>query len=171
MDFLEKDLEQIIFESSTDKLHERGLFIYGNRRRQVRIGNYGVSDMITHERPYFNAHLGYVVKGTFTIYEFKKDVVNISAFLQAVRYLKGLRNYLDKRGKDHLYNYRIKLVGKSIDLNSSFSYLTDIISQDLSDLHIDAESGFSLDVFTYSYDIDGVQFTNEYGYKLKDEVF
>ncbi len=44
MKFLEKDLEQIIFESGMDSLNERGLYIRGKRLRQVRIGNYGIAD-------------------------------------------------------------------------------------------------------------------------------
>lgn len=46
-DFLEKTLEDIIFETSNDDLKERGLWICGNKKRQVKIGNYGIADLIT----------------------------------------------------------------------------------------------------------------------------
>ena len=47
MSFLEKDLEDIIFETDNDLLFEHGLFIDGQKKRQVRIGNYGIADLIT----------------------------------------------------------------------------------------------------------------------------
>ena len=53
MRFLEKDLEQIIHESGMDQLNERGLPIDGKMFRQMRIGNYGIADLITVTRPMY----------------------------------------------------------------------------------------------------------------------
>ena len=50
MKFLEKDLEEIIFETSNKELNERGLFVYGKKYRQLRIGNYGVADLVVVDR-------------------------------------------------------------------------------------------------------------------------
>ena len=38
MEFLEKDLEQIIWEASDNDLEDAGLDFYGKRFRQLRIG-------------------------------------------------------------------------------------------------------------------------------------
>ena len=40
MDFLEKDLEDIIYNASNEQLDKRGLRVRGKRFRQLRIGNY-----------------------------------------------------------------------------------------------------------------------------------
>jgi hypothetical protein len=50
MNFLEKNLEDIIFETHENKLRDRGLEISGKKLRQLRIGNYGIADMITYTR-------------------------------------------------------------------------------------------------------------------------
>ena len=44
MNFLEKNLEDIIFETDNVDLRKRDLFIFGKKKRQVRIGNYGTCD-------------------------------------------------------------------------------------------------------------------------------
>lgn len=171
MDFLEKDLEEIIFNTDSQTLYNRGLYVFGKRKRQLKIGQYGIADMITLKRPCLHPYLNFPVKGVVTVYEFKKDTINVSAFLQAVRYLKGIQRYLEKRNKNHLYDYEICLVGKSIDLNSSFSYLTDIVSSNIGETPMHFDSRFSLSVYTYSYDIDGLMFTQEYNYKQSSEGF
>src|SRR5689334_20163596 len=102
MRFLEKNLEDIIYEADLDSLHSRGLTIHGKRLRQVKIGNYGIADLITIERDVFN--YAYAVQDTIkpfitvTVFELKKEIVNIHTFLQAVKYLKGIKRYLAHRG-------------------------------------------------------------------------
>ena len=53
MKFLEKDLEEIIWDAyKNDKLsliNNRGLFINGLIKRQLRIGNYGIADLVQEE--------------------------------------------------------------------------------------------------------------------------
>jgi hypothetical protein len=171
MEFLEKDLEEIIFNANISDLHERGLYVDGIKKRQLRIGNYGIADMVTLERPHYNPYLNATLKGTITIYEFKKDSINISAFLQAIRYLKGIRRYLKKRNIEDNYNYKITLVGRSIDLSSSFVYLTDLISSYDLQVRLEEESVFKLSIYTYSYDIDGLNFDEVSDYKLTHEGF
>lgn len=171
MEFLEKDLEQIIYESGSEQLLEKGLYVYGKRKRQLKIGNYGVADMVTIVRPNYNFTFKEAYKGIITVYEFKKDKVSVSTFLQAIRYLKGIQRYLESRGKMELYNYQIVLVGREMDLSSSFSYLTDMISSNLYEVGINDENKFSLDVYTYKYKIDGLEFEREADYKLIEEGF
>jgi len=47
MNFLEKNLETILIETPNELLRNRGLKIYGKKRNQVRLGNYGIADLIT----------------------------------------------------------------------------------------------------------------------------
>lgn len=165
MNFLEKDLEDILFSTDSDILSDRGLNIYENRKRQLRVGNYGVLDMIAYE---FEK-----VKGCrFTslhiqLIELKKDEVNIDTFLQAINYAKGIQSYLDKRNLNKvLFDIQIILIGKMIDKSSSFVYITDLFGGKDS-----CNSIVDIDFYEYKYKIDGLYFEQIYGYKLINEGF
>ena len=160
MNFLEQDLEEIIYTGDFEELEERGIYIPGILRRQVKIGNYGIADLISIIRPYYNSD-GYREKGTIIIYELKRKKIDVNAFLQALRYAKGIKRYLEKKGYEYRYNLEIVLIGKEIDTVSPFCFLPDFIEQD----------DFHLSMYTYSYDIDGIQFKNESGYRLAEEGF
>lgn len=168
MKFLEKDLEQIIYESGIDAVNKKGLPINGKMLRQLKIGNYGIADLITFQRPFYetvpNAY-GTTYKrreqGVITVYELKKDRVSIGAFLQAVRYTKGIRSYLEKRNKLHLYDIKIVLIGKEIDVDGAFCYLPEILNMETN----------LIEFYTYTFDIDGILFTEKMGYSLINEGF
>lgn len=167
MEFLEKDLEQIIWEASDKELSERGLFLRGKRFRQLRIGNYGIADLVTvHRQERYEDFID--GKLIITVYELKKDKIGISAFLQALNYCKGISSYLRKRGFSD-YTLSIVLVGKSIDSSGSFIYLTDLIGN-YSD---NDDKGFlnKIEYYAYSYKIDGLSFKEESGYSLIEEGF
>ena len=85
MNFLEQNLEQIIFESDRNDLKDCGLAISGKLLRQKRIGNYGIADIISVEK--IN-NLGFPIL-KITVYELKRDIINNDSFLQALSYLKG----------------------------------------------------------------------------------
>lgn len=162
MDFLERDLEDIIFNSTQEQLKERGLFIPKNRKRQFRIGKYGVCDIIAFDKPKYDDEdffCGHHAKEIY-ILELKKNEVDINAVIQGFRYAKGVRRYLDKRGKTD-YHLNVTIIGKYINLASDFVYLFDAISG----------YGYSISVLTYKYDVDGLKFTKHSGYYLKDEGF
>lgn len=149
MEFLEKDLEQIIWETDEQTLFERGLAINGRKYRQLKIGNYGIADIVTFEREHGINHM------KFTVYELKKEVINVSALLQAYSYVKGISSYLKFRGWD--YEFEVVLIGKQIETSTSFCYLTDLID--------------NFFVFTYHMDIDGLFFTPQINYDLKNKGF
>lgn len=156
MDFLEKDLEQIIWDSwNEDKgetLSNRGLEMFHNRLfRQLKIGNYGIADLVGVSRYPRGLHI--------TIYELKKETIGISAFLQAVGYARGIQRYLEYRGFKYNIYINIVLIGKHIDTKSTFCYLPDIINVDK----------FELSNYTYFYSIDGVYFETHLGFKIKNE--
>lgn len=166
MKFLEKDLEEILFNSDRKELSERGLPIHGKMYRQLRIGNYGIADLVTFTKEThiyegeFRSHSIYV-----TIYELKKDKVGISTFLQAVGYLKGIDRYIRARNFKNISGvvYDIVLIGSSVDTSSTFSYLQDYL--------LNEECSYFLGNYTYSYDVDGIRFSRQHGYSLVNEGF
>lgn len=167
MDFLEKDLEDIIFDAPNEELRERGFCIEGEKIRQLRIGNYGVSDIITMERPRympiypedkFAKYAGHQGKIIITIYELKKDAIDMDTFLQVIRYYKGVKSWLRRKtDRLHKYDINIVLVGRSMSDRSGFKYIPEI-----SDI---------ITFYTYSYSIEGLVFKIEDSWKLIDEGF
>ena len=178
MNFLEKDLEQIIYEADKELLAEKGLRINGKLLRQVRIGNYGIADLLSIERPYYHTYFETHLKGTITIYELKKDNISVSAFLQAVGYAKGVIRYMEGHPKDtqvnsiENYNINIVLIGKNIDKNSEFVYLADLLTNHfMGDNNLDEPFILTLQMFTYNYDFNGINFTKMENYSLVNEGF
>lgn len=150
MNFLEKNLEDIIFDTPNERLQERGLDISGIKKRQVSIGNYGICDLISIEREGNSFYI--------KVYELKKELINVDAFLQAVKYKKGIERYFEKHlsKKGWICQVSIVLIGKTIDTKNSFCYLSEY-------------TGF--DFFTYDYNFDGINFTQKYGYSKINEGF
>ena len=160
MQFLEKNLEDIIFNTPNHLLRERGLAIYGKKKRQVRIGNYGVADILV-----FDKGLYYTTTESesfryglcINVLELKQEQINVSTLLQATRYAKGISSYLTKYRKVY-YPVRVCLIGSSIDKQTSFPYLSDFLFEFMS-------------IYTYKYDFDGIKFNREFDYKLPVEGF
>ena len=165
MEFLEKDLEEVIFNSDKGELSQRGLYLEcGKLFRQFRIGNYGIADLVHAYFEYdcvFNDEgdpIGYRKSKLYiNVIELKKDKIGISAFLQAVNYLKGIKRYFEKKNYSMDVDYKITLIGKSIDTSGSFCYLPDVMD--------------CLELYVYRYDFDGVYFDEQRKYKLTDEGF
>jgi hypothetical protein len=168
MKFLEKDLEAIIFETDKEFLNGRGLkCAFGDSiyKRQVRVGNYGIIDILQIDRIQYGYYPGsYLI---FTVYELKKNQISVNTFLQALRYCKGISRYLESRGFSKDYVFRINLIGDSIDIGD-FIYLTDMI---LTTEPPCSESIDSVDYYTYEYLADGIYFKRHSEYSLKDEGF
>ena len=178
MNFLEKDLEQIIYEADKELLAEKGLRVNGKLLRQVRIGNYGIADLVSIERPYYHTHFEFHCKGTITIYELKKENISVSAFIQAVGYAKGIMRWMEQHPKNleiissSNYNINIILIGKNIDKKSEFLYLADLLNvENLCDNNPLENFNLTLQMFTYKYDIDGIKFENHSDYSLINEGF
>jgi hypothetical protein len=165
MKFLERDLEEIIWNADKELLSERGLTLSGKFKRQLRIGNYGIADIVTFEKPdydFVNNEKILYGHGRIQVIELKNDSISISAFLQAVRYIKGIKSYLKKRQfNTNDFQYVITLIGRKLDTESDLIYLPDIINT----------SNISVELYTYKYDFDGITFVEEYGYKLSNEGF
>lgn len=167
MKFLEKDLEDIIWESDRTKLSERGLTIKGKLKRQLRIGDYGIADLVSFEKQtaiYGNRYL------KITVYELKKDKIGISAFLQAINYVRGIKSYIKMRNKNIQVSFNIVLVGKEVDASGSFCFISNLIRENNETIKYD---GFldNVDFYTYKYSIDGLKFTPENNYDLSKNGF
>jgi hypothetical protein len=174
MKFLEKDLEQIIFESGRDSLREKGLPVYGKMFRQLRIGKYGIADLVTFTRPMYDGpQRKYFVPGQITIYELKKDQIGIASFLQSLNYVKGIQRYLEKKGKQEKYIINLVIIGKELDKTGSFCYIHNLLS--IKNEYYDLESNLSesgeISFYTYEYTLDGLKFNYESEYVKNDEGF
>ena len=171
MEFLEKDLEQIIFETNNATLQERSLWLRGKRFRQLKIGNYGIADIVTIDRPFRMDRDNIHIKGIIQVVELKKDKIGVSAFMQALGYAKGISSYLEKRDLLDLFTVEIVLVGKYIDKNSSFIYLVDLMQQSEERYVGDGNNNICISCYTYNMNIDGLTFESHSGYKLTNEGF
>lgn len=149
MYFLEKDLEQIIFETDNDLLYQRGLNVVGSKVRQLNIGRYGTADLVAFKR--------YQSMIIITVYELKLKDINVSAFLQAVGYVRGIQKYIDTKYPNWCVDYRIALVGKNLDLEGNFSFLPNIFP--------------NVALYTYDYGFDGIVFKRHENYVLTNAGF
>lgn len=192
MDFLEKDLEQIIYEATDEQLAPFD-FPMGIRKRQLNIGGYGVADLVFFEKVSVgpvkynedgNPYQDVIDSGLcITVCEFKKDIVDASTFLQAIRYCKGISKYLEKRNF-YSYYFNILLIGRKLNTSSDFIFLPDIINQnnrftymgtDMEEHYIQGayfNQGLNkVDIKTYSYSFNGIQFQDHADYKPTNEGF
>jgi hypothetical protein len=177
MNFLEKDLEQIIYEADKELLAEKGLRVNGKLLRQVRIGNYGIADLVSIQRPYQDTVFEYQEKGLITIYELKKDNISVSAFLQAIGYAKGIMRWMQQHPKKikclniENYDINIVLIGKNIDKSSEFIFLNDLLDSSHLGYTYIQKPFLCVEMFTYEYDINGIYFKQHIGYKKTNEGF
>jgi hypothetical protein len=176
MKFLEKTLEDIIYDTPADEIFKRGLTVQGKCYRQLKIGNYGIADLIYVRKDYEIDYVKDLYRNpslVINVIELKKNKININTFLQALGYCKGISRYLKLRGFTR-FCFEITLIGQTIDESDSFCYLTDLIAPSY-DLHYRLEefhdSIMNLSFFTYNYQFDGIRFNKINGYKLTDEGF
>ena|SRR5690606_11647806 len=167
MEFLEKDLEQIIWETDNELLQDREFWICGKKHRQLKIGNYGIADIVTFNRMYDVYRKPFL---EVTIYELKKEKISMSSFLQAVRYTKGIQEYFAHRGLfEEKVFFNIVLCGKSIDTASDFIFLADLMHNATD--YIIPNSINSLRFYTYKYNFNGIMFEEIGSYRLKNNGF
>lgn len=171
MNFLEKDLEQIIFETPNDILEEMGLYLEGKKYRQLSIGNYGRADIIYASRcTRLRASKEFPVRPFLhiNVLEIKKDTISVSAFLQALRYCKGIKDYFLHRKKSFSCVFTITLIGRQIDFKSDLIYLSEMVS---SDRIYTYDAIADINFYSYDYGIDGISFKEEWGYGLINKGF
>jgi hypothetical protein len=93
-----------------------------------------------------------------TVCELKRDKVGVSAFLQAIRYARGIQSYFYENTSIEV-TLSVIVMGNSVDV-SDFVYMIDLLG-----------NTDTLRAYTYTYDVDGIKFESISGYKLKDEGF
>lgn len=172
MKFLEKDLEDYIFKSSSKSLEDCGLYFIGKKYRKLRIGSYGISDLIYFRRPFYNPYEQIFCKGEITVMELKKDKISVSSFFQAVRYVRGIQRYIEmhRPNLDGKINYNIVLIGSDVNEDSDIRYLTSIFpSFDFSEISTDVKTSVSL--FTYELIDDFIVFSEASSLKMNNEKF
>lgn len=164
MEFLEKDLETIIHEADKNELEKRGLRIKGILKRQLRIGNYGIADLVTYKKGIYCPEIDYREPFEVTVYELKKDVIDVNTFLQALGYLKGIKSYIEKRYDYEVeINFNIVLVGKNVIKTGNFIFLTDFLG--------DLQNSITLELIEYRYEFDGIHFKKISNYSLINDGF
>ena len=145
MNFLEQDLESIIYKTPNDILRSRGLdIIDGHKKRQVNFKDFGIADLVTINKS---------ENGTFVInvFELKKEEINTSTLFQALNYTTAISLYLmhkqDKCSYYRKYDFDIKitLIGKKYTKNDCIIRFPLVFSK-------------NLNLFTYSYDFNGIHF-------------
>jgi len=177
MKFLEKDLEEIIWDvcrtGNTKPLLERGLDIKGHFRRQLYIGAYGIADIVSFKFGYWN----YADELLFetedidpcnipdygralevTVFELKRNSVDAITFMQAVGYVKGIQKYLANRGTEgYKIFYKIVLIGATIEDTGNFIFIPDIFK--------------GVSFLTYEYQFNGINFLKQKNYGLVEDRF
>ncbi len=156
MGFLEKDLEDIIFEADREELLKRGLPIRGKVYRQLQIGNYGRADLVSVERG-FDFIDGVFERVLFiNVFELKKDALTIDALIQAKRYASGIRRFLDKRDFSHSAIINTTIIGNSINSGGDWIYML---------------NDYKIKTYTYDYRFDGIFFTRHNDWSLVNDGF
>lgn len=162
MTFLERELEDIIYENSSFEenrqyLQSRNFPImdHGVMLRQVDLSEYGIADLI-------DVFIGWKRKGyerfiKIDIYELKKEEVNWDTFHQAVKYMRGVKLFLREYFPNHRLFLHTYLIGKTIDVKSNFCFTPSVFD--------------NISVYTYKYAIDGLSFKEEEGYVVNSNKF
>jgi len=161
MEFSEKELEDMILSIPKEEIKKRGLVIKGKILRQLRIGSYGVADIVSINRaPLYGGGNGLEI----TIYELKKDKIDFSSLLQLIRYTKGIRSYLDQRTNNIPYFFNLILIGNRISSENGFIFLPEVMTSTIWDTCPCGEVQ-AIDFYTYSLNYNGIQFM-----RLEDKV-
>ena len=151
MEILEKDIEDVVWylaNNNREKLYEIGFpELHRHTLRQVRLGEYGVADIIAWDVLTGMLDGVKLRKVSVQIIEFKKDVIGHAALMQSHRYETAIREILQSFDIhfDEIICWHI-LVGSDIDHFGDFPFL-------YSNMH-------STIIATYKHDlVDGTKFS------------
>lgn len=149
MDFLEKDLEDIIWNASQtdigrEELKKRGLEIHGKMYRQVNLGDYGRCDLLTISIDDKNVCVH--------IYELKKDELSTSTLIQVLKYKRAILDILLGKLHNHQVSIKCTIIGRSTNA---------CLERVLSAIEVDS--------LIYRYDVNGLFFDG--GWKYIDSLF
>lgn len=129
---LEKDIEELIFDTDSDTLLKRGLPLYENVERQKKfIG--GKIDLLAHQVRYAAVSNTENIKSIVDIQlvEIKRDAINFQALDQILGYKEHLlKQLIPKLRYDH-YTLELVLIGLRLD-NTNFKLLLPHLTSDIS---------------------------------------
>lgn len=155
MNFIEKDLEDIIYNTTQSQIRGRGLdcLLHDSLYRQVSLSGYGRADLIGVS--YSKKNGGMKRRFEITIYECKQDKVDVNTLMQAAGYLGAASDIVETINKNvDLTNtefiYKIVLIGKSICTSTNLCFLAQCIP--------------NISVYLYRYEFDGIFFDKIRGY-------
>lgn len=170
--FLEKNLEDIIFESDANTLYKRGLNISGKLYRQFNLGKYGIADLVLYEKKEYEDNSDLLPRADYlvTVFELKKKLIDINAFMQAIRYVSGLIFYNNEHYKNKTFQYKIVLIGSEMDIKPEFLYLPELIISDFDDEGFGINKIIDINYLKYSYDIDGIKFEPQEFFLLRELI-
>jgi len=148
MNVLEKEIEEIVFQSENYLLAERGLDLHNHKMQQVNFGSYGIADMICWNRR--DTFEGKML--CFQVVELKKDLIDVNTLMQASKYAKAINENVSKFNLDRTaIDIEIILIGKKIQTNGDFVFLADFID--------------NLSIYIYEIDlIKGIKFNQLNGW-------
>ena len=152
MIFFDKSIKGLIQETETDVLNNKGLGIpLGKRFLDLRIGNYGIADMIVATR--IQGGLGIV------ILLFKDYEIGIKDFINALEIRRGIERFYQKRGckLNYTIKIKIKLVGGDLEKSGGFRYLPNLFP--------------GIENIVYSLGVEGLSFKSLENCILTDEGF
>lgn len=149
MNFLEKDLETIIYENYA-ACYERGLdisqigeYLGETRYRQPNLAPYGIADLVNIRYSPSEYEL------TIQVIECKKDEINLATYTQAQRYVTAIKAILKAAFGigENTINIIVELilVGRKFEPGNEFAYIYNADTR--------------CQAFTYTYAVDGIRFT------------
>lgn len=160
MNFLEKNLEELIYENANTEeglslLGERGLALYGHTYRQVSLGEYGIADLLN---VYTDGKKGFRIL-VFNVIELKKEILTEKALSQVCRYLTAINKIIRKIEEQDTKNTWYNIISKAT-----------LIGNGVSDSLLQMLPVFEdVDVYTYKYELDGLGFYyKNYNNKFED---
>jgi len=135
MTFLEKELEDFVFEmikiGNEEEFEIRGFDEFNADAtyfRQLALGSYGVADIVGFD---LELKKDKTLKGSIQVFELKKQDVNKDTFIQALKYVKGIKHFLEREHDCKYFSIRFEIIlmGTDIDTNNCFIYLPDVFSE------------------------------------------
>lgn len=150
MDFLEKDLEDLIYQTPIDNLKERGYrreSLLTHVIRQPNLGHYGKPDLVEFGWHWFSdpgMHRAFI-----RIVELKKGAIGLKACVQGARYRVGLMHWIREMKPfiEDDSSIEVLMIGRELDLSDNVFLMAELEH---------------FEFMTYSYDIDGLRFKKVY---------
>lgn len=149
MNILEKDIEQLIWDGyhkDPATLKDKGLELKGKMFRQVNLLDYGIIDLMVVEL--VRSASGKSKYINIEILELKKDAIDVTAVMQAYRYVTGIQNLFlyEYDLENHMTEISVSVIGNTFNSNGDFPFFVN-------------NKSYDLNLYTYSLDFEhGLRF-------------